>query len=89
MNDLGQVVSVGDSQGEYYNASYAGPLLTQINYRDGTSEKLTYTSRMQLESITLQDGSSISYSYDSNQRVSVKQTADGKYAYTSTTQTAY
>jgi RHS repeat-associated protein len=82
MNNAGQVIRVGDNQGEYYNASYTGPLLTKINYRDGTSESMTYTSLMQLQSISLRDGSSISYMYDINQRVRFRQTTEGKYAYT-------
>ena len=77
----GKVISIGDEQSAYYNATYLSDLISAVSFRDGKQQKFAYNSKGQRISTTLRDGSKIAYSYDENQFISVVQTSDGIYVY--------
>jgi RHS repeat-associated protein len=82
LNDVGQISQIGYGDGPYYNFTYDDLLVTRIDYRDGTNMTFTYTGKRQLETLTLRDGSSVVYSYNSNKKIASKQTASGRFSYT-------
>ena len=78
-------LSIFNEMGLHHNVTFVNNTLTQVDYKDKTHITLTYTNRNQLATVTRQDGSFINYYYDNNQQVIGKETSEGRFGYSYTT----
>lgn len=58
------MATVTDSTGRAISFLYAGELISDATFPDGTSAHYTYTNRFELQSVTYSDGTSQAYDYD-------------------------